>query len=156
MALSGVLANGVKVGYSAASPVSWTAVGQVLDIEVPGLEPEEVETTVHGSSDFRRFMPGMTDVTEMALRLLADLDEGTSPAQDALFNYQAAGTTLWWRVELPADRAQTEYTALEFQGWVKNWKPVAGDPGARQELEVSVRFDGTSFTKYSAGASAIS
>lgn len=156
MALSGVLANGVKVGYSAASPVSWTGLGQVLDIEVPGLEPDEVETTVHSTSIYRRFMRGMVDVTEMSVRLLADLDEGTSPSQDALFDYQALGTTLWWRVEIPVDRAQTEYTALEFQGWVKTWKPVAGDPGARQELEVTVRFDGTSFAKYPAGASAIS
>ena len=155
MAVDGVLGNGVKIAYSAASPVSWTNIGQVLDVTVPGLEPDEVETTVHGTSSYKRFMRGMIDVTELEATLLADLDEGTSPAQDALFDYQAAGTTLWWRVEVPVDRAQTEYTAFEFQGWVKKWTPVVGDPGARQELQFSVRFDGTTFSKYEAGATAI-
>jgi hypothetical protein len=155
MALSGMIGNGVKVAYSAASPVSWTRVGQVLNVDVPGLMPDEVETTVHSTSKWKRHIPGMIDVGEMNLTLLADLDEGTSPAQDALFDYQAAGTTLWWRIEIPVDRAQTEFTAIEFQGWVKNWAPKTPIEG-RQELEASVRFDGDSYTKYAAGASAIS
>ena len=156
MATGGVLSNGVKVGYSASSPVAWTSVGQILNVEIPGLEPEEVETTVHGTSSFRRFMRGMIDVTELTVTCLGDLDEGTSVAYDALFDYQAAGTTLYWRVEVPVNRTQTEYTAFEFQGWVKNWRPITGEPGSRQELEFSVRFDGTAFSKYEAGASAIS
>ena len=155
MATGGILSNGVKVGYSASSPVSWISVGQILNVEIPGLEPEEVETTVHGTSNFRRFMRGMIDVTEMTVTCLGDLDEVTSAAYDALFDYQALGTTLWWRVEVPVDRAQTEYTAFVFQGWVKNWRPVVGEPGVRQELEFSVRFDGTDFSKQLAGASAI-
>ena len=155
MAQSGMLGSGVKVGYSAASPVSWTGIGQVLEVDIPGLEPDEVETTVHGTSNFRRFIRGLIDVTELRLVLLADLDEGTAADQDALFTYQAAGTTIWWRVEVPVDRTRSEYTALEFQGWVKNWLPRAPIDD-RQELEVTIRFDGTSFTKYEAGASAIS
>ena len=155
MAQDGMLGSGVKVGYSAASPVSWTGIGQVLEVDIPGLEPDEVETTVHGTSNFRRFIRGLIDVTELRLVLLADLDEGTAADQDALFTYQAAGTTIWWRVEVPVDRTRSEYTALEFQGWVKNWLPRAPIDD-RQELEVTIRFDGTSFTKYEAGASAIS
>ena len=155
MAQSGMLGSGVKVGYSAASPVSWTGIGQVLEVDIPGLEPDEVETTVHGTSNFRRFIRGLIDVTELRLVLLADLDESTAADQNALFAYQAAGTTIWWRVEIPVDRTRSEYTALEFQGWVKNWLPRAPIDD-RQELEVTIRFDGTSFTKYEAGASAIS
>jgi len=155
MAQSGMLGSGVKVGYSAASPVSWIGLGQILEADIPGLEPDEVETTIHGTSNFRRFIRGLIDVTELRLVLLADLDEGTGVDQDALFALQAVGTTVWWRVEIPVDRARTEYTALEFQGWVKNWLPRA-PMDDRQELEVTVRFDGTSFSKYAAGASAIS
>ena len=155
MAQGGVLGNGVKVAYSASSPVSWTGVGQVLDITFPGLVPDEVETTVHGTSKWKRFMPGLIDVSPMELTLLADLDEGTSASQDALFDYQSAGTTLWWRVEVPVDRSQTEYTAFEFQGWVKNWVPTTPQQD-KQTLNVTVRFDGSSFSKFPAGSSAIS
>jgi hypothetical protein len=155
MAANGLIGNGVKVGYSATSPVSWTRVGQVLDTDLPGLEPEEVETTVHSTSRFRRHIPGMIDVTESRLLLLADLDETTNTTQDALFDYQAAGTTLWWRIEVPTARDQSKFTAFEFQAFVKNWVPRAPIDG-RQELEVTLRFDGDSFTKYAAGDSAIS
>lgn len=160
MATDGVLGNGVKVAFSASSPVTWTSVGQVLDIEIPGLEPDEIETTVHGTSKFKRYMPGMIDVSEMTLSLLADLDESSAtesagPAQDSLFEYNQSQTTIWWRVEVPADRTQTEFVAFEFQGWVKNWKPSVPIED-KQTLEVSVRFDGTSYVKYPAGASAIS
>jgi hypothetical protein len=152
MATDGMLGNGVKIGFSVTSPVSWTSVGQVLTTDLPGLDPSEVESTVHSTSKYRRFIPGLVDVTETNMRLLADLDEGSSADQDALFTHQAAGTTLWWRIEVPVDRSQSEYTAFEFQAWVKRWKPVA-EIDQRQELEVTLRFDGTSFAKYPAGAS---
>lgn len=154
MATGGVLGNGTKVAYSSTSPVSWTRVTQVLEVGFPGLEPDEVETTVHSTSKYRRFMPGMIDVTEMTLTLEADLDEGTSPTHDALFDFNAAQTTIWWRIEVPVDREQSEFTAFEFQGWVKNFN-VATPIDDKQTIEVTVRFDGDSFTKYAAGAGAI-
>lgn len=155
MAQSGVIGNGTKVGYGAASPVTWINVGQLLNADVPGLAQDEIETTIHSTGGFKRFMRGLKDVTEMGLTLLADLDETTDVVQDALFDYQAAGTTLWWRIEIPTARDQSRFTAFEFQGFVKNWLPSAPIEG-RQELRVTVRFDGTSFAKYPAGASQIS
>lgn len=154
MAQSGVIGNDTRVGYSASSPVAWTRIGQLLNVDVPGLAQDEIETTVHSSGGFKRFMRGLKDVTEMRMTLLADLDETTDVTQDALFDYQAAGTTLWWRIEIPTARDLTKYTGIEFQGFVKDWLPKAPIEG-RQELEVSVRFDGTSFTKYPAGAAQV-
>lgn len=154
MAVDGLLGNGVKVAYSAASPVSWIRIPQVLNVTIPGLEFDEVETTVHSTGGLRRHIPGLGDVTEMELELLADLDETTTASFNALFNFQAARTTVWWRIEVPTTRAQTKFTAFEFQGFVKTWSvdPPIDD---RQVLTVSVRFDGTSFSKLAAGASVI-
>lgn len=154
MAQGGMIGNGVKVAYAAASPITWVPVGQILNVDIPGLNPDEVETTVHSTSPWKRFIRGMIDVGEMTLTLLTDLDEGTSTDQDALFDYQAAGTTLYWRVEVPVDREQSEFTGFEFQAWVKKYAPKTPIEG-RQELEVSVRFDGDYFLKFAAGASQI-
>lgn len=153
MATGGILGSGVKVAYSVSSPITWIPVGNILNVDVPGLNPDEVETTIHGTANFKRFMRGLIDVGELMMTLLMDLNQATSTDQAALFALQAAGTTVWWRVEIPTDRTRSAYTALEFQGWVKKWIPKA--PIAdKQELETSVRFDGTSFTKYNSGASA--
>jgi hypothetical protein len=54
------------------------------------------------------------------------------------------------------DRAQTNFRAFEFQGFVSKWLINSGAPGDRQEIESTVVFDADSFTVYNAGASAIS
>lgn len=155
MAANGLLGNGVKVGYSAgSSPFTWIRIPQVLNVVIPGLEIDEVETTVHSTGGLRRHIGGLADVSEMEMELLADLDETTNATQDAMFDYQAARTTLWWRVEVPTTRAQDKFVAFEFQGFVKTWMP---DPPIddKQSLNVSVRFDGDTFLKMNAGASQI-
>jgi hypothetical protein len=154
MAEDGLIGSGVKVAYSASSPITWIPVGQLLDPVVPGLDPAEVETTVHGTSNFRRHIRGLIDVSEMTLKLLADLDETTNAAQHAMYGFQASGATIYWRVEIPTTRDRTKYTAFEFRGWVKKWVPTAPIDN-RQELDCSVRFDDVTFTKFPAGASQI-
>lgn len=153
MATDGVLGNGVKWGYSFASPMAWNTIPQILDIDIPGLVADEVETSVHGSI-YKRKMRGMLDVTAMKVMLLADLDPSTTPTHTALQSIQAAGTTVWHRVEVPSNRAKTAYAAFEFQGYIHTWLPKPPIDG-RQEIEVEVHFDGTSFSRYAPGASAL-
>jgi hypothetical protein len=153
MATGGVLGFGTKVAYSDTSPVSWTAVPQVKDIKFPGLTPDEVETTVHGTLPFKRFMSGLIDVSEMVLTLETDL--ASNSVHRYLRQLQLAGTTVWWRIEVPENRAKTSWVAFEFQGWVKNWVPSTPLADV-QTLEVSIRFDGTDFVMYAPGASQIS
>lgn len=155
MATGGVLGNGVKVGFSAASPVSWTAVGQVMNVDMPTLEADDVDTTVHSTSRFKRSMAGMIEVSELTLELLADTNPSTSSAQDLLWNYNQSGTTLYWRVEVPTDRNLSQYTPFEFQGVVKSWK-LDAPIDDKQTLTVVVKFDGTTYGKLAPGASAIS
>jgi hypothetical protein len=154
MAANGVLGNGVKVAYSASSPVSWTAVAQLDDVEIPGLIADKIDTSTHASL-YKRKMRGMLDVSTMKLMLLSDLDGSTTPSHVALQALQVAGTTVWWRVEVPVNRAKTLFVAFEFQAYVNGWSPKA--PKAdKQIIDVEVEFDDTSFSRYAAAASAIS
>lgn len=151
----GQIGNGTRVFYAEdTSPFDWQELGQLLDVTVPGLNPDEVETTVHSTQPWKRFIRGMIDVGELGLMILQDLDSATSPDQRKLFDLQAAGTTVQWRIEIPVDRdlATTDYAAIEFAGWVKKWSPKTPIAG-RQELEASVRFDGDSFSLLAAGNS---
>lgn len=154
MATGGVLGNGVRVGYSANSPVSWTRVAQLVEIEFPSMEADDVDVTVHGVSRFKRSMPGMIEVSEMTLTLEADLDPATTPTHTALFDLSNAGTTVWWRIEVPVDREQTEAVAFEFQGNVKTWT-LATPIDDKQTVEVVVKFDGDSFVMYEPAAFSI-
>jgi hypothetical protein len=149
MATGGVIGNGVRVGFSSTSPVSWTRLGALLNIEPPQFEVEQVDSTVHSGSKFRTSIPGMNAVSDMTLTILADLDETTTPAQNTLWTLNQAGTTVWWRYEVPVTRELTKCTPFEFQGYVKSYKlsiPIED----KQSIEVVIGFDGTTFTKYPA------
>ncbi|OFX15273.1 MAG: hypothetical protein A2Z18_02575 [Armatimonadetes bacterium RBG_16_58_9] len=154
MAQGGVLGNGTKVGFSAASPVSWTRVGQLLDDTFPSLETQKVDSTIHGTSKFMRNMPGMIAVGDLTLIVLGDLDEGTDAAMKTIYDYLQSQTTLWWRIEVPVDRAQTEFTAFEFQGFVASFNYLSPITD-RQTAEINIGYDSASFVRYNAGATAI-
>lgn len=155
MATGGVDGNGVKVAYSLTSPISWVTVPQLLDESIPTFSSDEIDTTVHSTSKYKRSIPGMITVGDFTFKVLADLDEVTTPSHNALAQLNVDGTTVWWRVEIPTNREKTRFKAWEFQGYIKEFKPSAAI-GAREEIDVTVKFDGTSFTRYAAGASAIS
>lgn len=156
MATGGYIKNGTKFAYSLNSPVSWLAIGQILEAPDLGIEREKVERTVHGTSIFKRSLPGMADVLAMTLTLLSDANQSTSAAQEALRGLVQAGTTVWFRAEVPTDRAQTLFRAIEFQGYVRSFKLPGGSAGDRQECTCDIEFDGDSWTWYNAAASQIS
>jgi len=150
-----MLGNGVKIAFSASSPVAWIAVGQVLNAEIPQLVRDKIDRTVHSAYGYKRSLPGMIDVSDLTLEILQDLNQATSVAQRTLLTYLKAGTTLWWRIEIPTDRTQTAFAALEFQGFVMSWQPSA-PIGEKQQLTAVIAFDGSDISLYAAGASAIS
>lgn len=156
MATGGIINNGTKFAYSAASPVSWTRLGQILESPELGIERDKVDTTVHGSSIFKRSMPGMAEVMPMTLKLLSDPNQSTSAAQDAMRTYCVAGTTIYFRAEIPVDRSQSSFRAVEFQAYVRSFVLSGGTPEDRQECELTVEFDDSAWTWYNAGSSAIS
>lgn len=155
MATGGVNGNGVKVAYSASSPVSWTSVGQLEAVKLPDIVTDELAASVHGSSVYHKSIPGKVKVGPLGLTIMADFNPSTSEAHDALRTYQAARTTIWWRIEVPVDNTQSSFRAIEFQGWVQSWVPDSPQD-EKQMIESSVVFNDTAITFYAAGASAIS
>lgn len=154
MATGGVLGNGTKVGFSATSPVSWTRVGQLMDIsKFLQLVANLVDTTVHSTSNIMTTMPGMIPAPDTELMLLADHDAATSPSHESLRAYQVAGTTIYWRFEVPVNRAQTSFRAWEFQGFVKEYS-LDTKIADKQTTKVTITFAG-GYSVYPAGASAI-
>jgi hypothetical protein len=156
MATGGIINNGTKFAYSPASPVSWTRLGQILESPDLGIQRDKVDTTVHGTSIFKRSMPGMAEVMAMSITLLSDPSQATSAAQDAMRTYCVAGTTIYFRAEIPVDRSQSAFRAVEFQAYVKDFTLTGGTPEDRQECQLTVEFDDSAWTWYNAGASAIS
>ena len=154
MAQGGMIGNGVKIAYSVSSPVSWTAVGQILNVEVPQLVADKIDRTVHSTNRYKRSLPGMIDVSDLTLEILQDLATTTGAQQRQLLTYLKAGTTIYWRIEIPVTRDQSSYTAIEFQGYVGSWQPSA-PMDDKQTLNCTIVFDDSDITVYGDGASAI-
>lgn len=161
MALQGVLGNGSKIGFSAASPVAWTRVGQVMNFDkVLELIANIVDTTVMGTSNIMTGMAGMIPIPTYEFTVLADLDTATSPSHESLRQYSAgsglsqAGTVLYFRSEFPVNRAQTSFRAFEFQGFVNGYA-LSAPIGDKQSIKFTVVFSG-GYSVYPPAASAMS
>jgi hypothetical protein len=159
MAADGMIGNGSKVAYSNASPTSWQKVGQLLNLDGLEFSRGKVDRTVHSASMYKRNLPGMAEVSDLTLEILADPDEAQTHGtlQNALRNLCIAGTNVYWRVEVPVQRdlATTEYKPYEFRGWVQRFKHATPREEG-QVFNVSVCFDSDSFDILATGATAIS
>ena len=162
MALQGVLGNGSKVGFSAASPVTYTRVGQLMNIEkFIELVANIVDTTIHSTSNIMTGMPGMIPIPTFEFTLLADFDPATSPTHESLRQYSAgsglstASTVLYFRVEVPVLRSQTSFRAWEFQGFVNGYSPSV-PIGDKQTVKLTVVFAGGYVVSSVAGSSLMS
>ena len=143
---NGLLGNGVKVGYSASSPVSFTTITNLLNVTVPKLVADRVEKTTHGTGGFHRFLSGLLDVNPMSLELLTDHGAASHLGLSSLNRSKAS---VWWRIEIPVSRdlSTTQYRAIEFEGSVSEFSfdtPIADV----QKTMVTIQFEGTDFSIY--------
>jgi len=154
MSTGGVLGNYIKLAYSSSSPVSWTAIANILSIDkFFELITPDIDTTVSGVT-IRTSMPGIPEPPEVEFTLLADPDQSTSADQEFLRARLMDGVTFWLRVERPTNRTHTTFRAEEFQAYVKGFAPAA-PVDDKQTVKVTLRYSGN-YAIYNAGASAIS
>ena len=139
----GVLGNGTRVGWSSASPQSYTTVASVLEVTIPKIVADEIDKTTHSTGGFYRSFRGLKRVENVTLMLLGDHKSSRTASHAALRNLQRDGDTVWFRFEIPLDRnlATSQCFALIAQFYVKSWGPAA--PIAdKQTIEVVLGFDG--------------
>jgi hypothetical protein len=157
MARGGLLGNGTKVAYSAASPVSWTAIAQVTDVVFPTFVADDVNIDTHSvTNKLHRTMAGLITVGNPSVTVLSDGNPVTSPDQAFLEQANADGTSVWFRIERPVNRERTSFIGIVFSATVKSFSPST--PIADKQTTVfELQFDGDSIQKDAAvGASSIS
>lgn len=146
MAQGGLLGNGTKVGYSTTENGPWTEVTQVIDVVFPTWESGKVEITTHQvGNKLRRYMPGLIEVGDPSFTVLSDFDPATAADQAQLIAWNADGTSVWWRFEVPVNRAQTSFRGVEFQAGILNFSP-ATPIDDKQTTQYTLSFDGESIT----------
>lgn len=156
MATGGVLGNGIKVAYSATSPVSWTRINQVTDVTFPTYQRDMIEITTHDpTNSFKRFMPGLTAIGDPTVTVLSDFDPSTSADQDALRAANLTGSSMWFRIEVPTDRARTKFRGVTFSAAVRNFEP-ATPINDKQTTKFTLVFDGSTGIQWDAAAGATS
>ncbi len=151
----GVLGNGLKVAYSAASPLTWVQVPDILMIDkFFGLVNPKIDISVSGDL-IKRTMPGVPDAPELGFTKLADPDPSTGIAEEAIRAFQLAGTTIYWRFERPTNRARTSFRGEVFQAYVLSVEPAAPIQD-KQTVKITLSYGGNYQIDGSVGASQIS
>lgn len=154
MAQGGYIGNGIRVGYSLSSPLSYNKLEQVIDATPPKLKADVIDTSRHSSNRYKSNIPGMYDVSPVTIKMLRDADSSTSPKQNALRQLQDSSTTVYLRVEVPTNAQQTTFEAWEISGRFSDWGVSAPLMG-RVELDVSFLFDGVNYIYFAQSASVI-
>lgn len=122
MATGGQLGSGVKVAYAAASPHTWIAIPQIMDAVIPIVTRDRVETTVHGTTSLRTYIPGLGDVRDGEITVLANLTAGG--VHLALQALERSQDTIYVRFEIPdtSNLSTTNYMAIQVQARVASWE----------------------------------
>lgn len=123
MPSGGQIGSGVKIAYSLLSPHSWITIPEVREItSLPNRERDRVETTVHGVTGDRTYIPGLSDVGDLEFIVRANLDAGS--VHTNLRALERAQTTIWVRVEVPVDPdlSTSTYVAYTNQVRVATWE----------------------------------
>lgn len=157
MAQGGILGNGCKVAYSATSPVTWVGVDNVIDITFPTYVADDINIDTHSvTNNLHKIMPGMISVGAPGFTVLSDMDPSTSPDQAQLRSWNRSGTSVWFRIEVPVNRAKTSFFGIEFEASVKSVEP-ATPIADKQTTRYNLSFDGDDiYDDVAAGASEIS
>lgn len=155
MAQGGVLGNGTLIAVSVTgSPVSWQVIPQLREVAFPQDTSDRVEITTHSRTNKRkRYMTGLTETSDPSFLILDDSDEATGTVQESLRSIAALGTSVWWRIEKPTNRARTRFRGIEFQASIKDFQQDTPIEGA-QTTRVTLTFDGEDIGYTPAGASA--
>ena len=144
MAQGGILGNGVKVGVSTGSPVTWTRVLQVTDVVTPNFAADRVNIDTHSTTNnLHRNMPGLNDVSDATVTTLADLNPVTNPGGELLRLANLNGTQIWLRIEIPTDSTRTVFRSVEFSCRVSAFAP-ATPIADKQTVQYTFVFDGES------------
>jgi hypothetical protein len=138
MATGGQLGSGVQVAYSLNnSPQTWIEIPEILDVVVPAIERDRVESTVHGTTSLRTYIPGLGDVRDGELTLRANLTAGS--VHLALQALNISQDTIWVRYEVPdtSNLSTTNFMGVQMQARVSSWLPETPIDGIKT---ISVKF----------------
>jgi len=139
-----MIGNGIVIEVSTSSPVSYTTIGQIMELDQIELVADKIARTYHSSSNFKRNAAGMVEVSDISFTLLHK--SGLDESPDDLYDRVTVGTTYWWRVRIPdTENPTTKYEAFEFQASAGRWaiNPPREDD---QTVEVTLYIDGTTFS----------
>jgi len=134
MSDNAVKSNGITVGWSTNDSDYYT-IGEVTDIELPGLEADEHETSDQ-SSNAKTYLGGMVDGGEFSTTLNVKPNDTQHKALRAV-----VGDTIYIRVTLPA--AIVADNQLRFHGPLKVWGPITSPMSGVFTAPFSVKVSGS-------------
>lgn len=135
------IGSGVKIGYALSSPHTWIEIPKIIgEPTIPGTERDRVETTIHGTTSLRTYIPGLADVQDLEFDVIADLT--LASVHMDIQALERAQTTIWVRVQIPVDSvlSTTTYMAFQMQGRVSRWIPNSPIDDVRT-ISITIQFE---------------
>lgn len=103
----------------------WTMVAQVVDLDGPSIEAEQIEVSHRGDDStfdrYRRFVAGLIDAGEMSFDIIFDPDHASHDPTitGSLYDLIETGDTANFRINFPG--VGSAVTRAAFQGFVSSF-----------------------------------
>ena len=129
-------------------PGSYTAFGQLMDVQLPNYDVKEIKATSLNQADrFDRFKPSFVNAGECQFTIHFAKANFNTVITDI-----AAGTEKWFKIEIPEPDDATHMSKFEFHGFWKS-APIEvpnSDSGDGITVKITVKVNGKpQFTAYS-------
>ena len=143
----GYIAGDVRAGWAVTiSPQVFKTIEGLMDLTIPKLVSDKIDTTRYGVSRLHTNIPGLDTVTDPVLKLIRDASAVSSPNQQLLYALKTARTSSFWRFEVAAqdDPSVNLFEAYEGYFRVSEIGPSV-QVGTLNMIEVTLVFDGNYF-----------
>jgi Lambda phage tail tube protein, TTP len=130
------------VNTAAASPPTYTEVGQVASIGGITISSDEVEVTTLDAGDYRQYIQGFKDPGECPITVLFDpalTDQGTDP--NGLLGLFTSGATKECAIQINSSETGG-HSFLLFEAFIRDWEYAEINPDDPQTVTPVFRITG--------------
>lgn len=112
-----------RLGVDMSGGNTFVTVGQIRDIDAPGIGRESINVTTRDSTDGNEELKGLKKGGEMVFEVLFDPDMTSHAYASGLLSDIYADVTPNWVITLPDTSPETTFT---FNGWLSAFEIVNG------------------------------
>jgi hypothetical protein len=134
--------HGTKLyrGDKLSGTITYTEIGALTTVELPGYTVTDIDVTSHGSADFfREYLPGLTEGGNISGEIEFD---HTDTQHRAIQDSETGRVKVNYKIELPFATGSTTKANVVWPGYINSFGPISAPMDDKYTAPISVKVAG--------------